>query len=84
MFHQLSFPTGEWKEPNILILTEFKDSVDFGLIVIKNILLCTAKDLHLIHCNRQQLYEAREKHEIASKNWKIGLLLPDVYIEASD
>lgn len=76
--NQPNFPTGKWKEPDFLILTGFKDSVDFGLIVIKNILLSTIQEFHLVHCNRQQLYEARWKQEIASKTWKIGMLLPDV------
>lgn len=82
-FSQPSFPTGEWKESNILILTCFKDFVDFGLIVIKNILLCTVEDLHLICCNRQQLCDARWKHEIASEDWLIGVLLPSVWTETS-
>lgn len=52
------FPKGELTEPNILILTGFKDSLNFDLIIIKNILLCTVEKLHLIHCNRQQLCES--------------------------
>lgn len=82
-FSQPCFPTSEWKESNILILTCFKDFVDFGLIVIKNILLCTVEDLHLICCKRQQLCDARWHHEIASKDWIIGVLLPSVWTEAS-
>lgn len=80
---QPSFPTGEWKESNNLILTCFKDFVDFGLIVIKNILLCTVEDLHLVCCNRQQLCDARWQHEIASKDCIIGVLLPSVWTEIS-
>lgn len=82
-FSQPSFPTGEWKDSNILILTRFKDFMDFGLIVIKYILLCTVEDLHLVCCNRQQLCDGRWQVEIASKDWIIVVLLSSVWTEAS-
>lgn len=66
-----------------MILTEFKDSLNFDLIVIKNILLCTVEELHFVDYNRQQLCEGTWKHEVTSRNSKTAMLLSRISAESS-